>query len=199
MPRSTEPITVDQFVGLVPDGQKADLLDGMIYVASPDSPEAAGLNTFLTAVLECYVAEFELGKIYGPRSAFKLSNTYAPEPDVAFARRERLGRWERAFFDGAPDLAIEIVSTDSLKRDPGIKRDVYERSGVLEYWMVHLLDARSTFLRLDGKTYRDVTPPPGSLFHSEAVEGFWLDPEWLFAEDRPKPLACLEKILASRR
>ncbi len=34
--RATRPITVDQFVELVEDGQKADLLDGIIYLASPE-------------------------------------------------------------------------------------------------------------------------------------------------------------------
>lgn len=196
MPRA-QPITVDQFLGLIQDGEKADLLDGMIYMASPDSPEAARRNGFLYGLLDFYVAERELGELYGPRSAFRLSNTYAPEPDIAFVERDRLHLWERAIFHGAPDLAVEIVSTESIDRDRRLKRDVYERAGVREYWMVDLLDGRCTFLRLYEGKYRDVTPGPGEVFHSEVIHGFWLDPEWLFAEKLPRPRACLERILAS--
>ena len=197
MPRATQPITVDQFVGVVPDGQKADLLDGMIYTAPPDHPEAADVNGFIYFLVRGFVSRRKLGKVYGPRSAFRLADTYAPEPDIAFVPRDRLHLWKRSFFEGAPDLAIEIVTPDSLNRDPTIKRDVYERAGVREYWMVHLLDSRSTFLRLDGKKYRDVTPESGTVFRSEAVPGFWIDPAWLFADELPDELECLNRILGA--
>ena len=195
MPRSTQPITVDQFVELVEDGKKADLLDGMICMASPDSRKAALVNGFLTSLLGLFIEKKRLGEIYGPRSAFRLSDTYAPEPDLAFVPRDRLHLWEGAIFKGAPDLAIEIIAPDSVNRDTVVKREVYERAGVKEYWMVHILDARCTFLRLYGKKYRDLTPESGSVFRSEEVPGFWLDPAWIFAEERPDGLDCLNRIL----
>ena len=197
MPRATQPITADEFVELVQDGQKADLLDGVIYMASPDSPEAADVNGFIYSLLRLFVRRRRLGKVYGPRSAFHLADTYAPEPDIAFVPRDRLHLWKRSFFKGAPDLAVEIVTPDSLNRDPTIKRDVYERAGVREYWMVHHLDSRSTFLRLIGRKYRDVTPESGTVFRSEAVPGFWIDPAWLFADELPDELECLNRILGA--
>ncbi len=197
MPRATQPITADEFVELVQDGQKADLLDGTIYMASPDSPEAADVNGLIYFLMRGFVSKRRSGKVYGPRSAFRLANTYAPEPDVAFVSLDRLHLWKGSIFNGAPDLAVEVVTPDSLNRDPAIKRDVYETAGIREYWMVHLLESQCTFLRLDGKKYRDVTPEPGAVFRSEAVPGFWIDPAWLFAEERPDGLECLNRILGS--
>src|SRR6266540_6156573 len=110
MPRMTLPVTVEEFVALPPDGQKADLLDGVIHMASPDAPEAAEVNVFLTALLAFFTRSRDLGKIYGPRSAFRLSDTYAPEPDLAFVRTGRLHLWKKSYFQGPPDLAIEIVT-----------------------------------------------------------------------------------------
>src|SRR5262245_10340403 len=133
MSRLAEPITAEEFVLLIPDGQKADLLDGVIYVASPDSPETAKVNVFLSALLSYYVSKFRLGEIYGPRSAFRLKKTYVPEPDIAFVRRDRLPLWKGSLFQGAPDVAVEIVSPDSVERDTADKRAVYEEAGVLEY------------------------------------------------------------------
>ena len=112
-------------------------------------------------------------------------------------RGDRLYLWEGAVFKGAPDLALEIVAPDSLDRDTVVKRDVYERAGVREYWIVNLLDSRCTFLRLHEKKYRDVTPASRAVFRSEAVPGFWLDPAWLFAEELPDGLDCLNRILGS--
>ncbi len=196
MPRATQPITADEFVERIPDGQKADLLDGVIYMASPDSPEAADVNGFIYSLLRIFVRKRELGKVYGSRSAFRLSDTYVPEPDVAFVSRDRLHLWQGAIFHGAPDLEVEVVTPDSRDRDPKIKRKAYERAGVREYWMVHLFGARSCeFLRLDGKKYRDVTPEPGAIFRSEVVPGFWIDPAWLVADELPDDFECLSRIL----
>src|SRR5436309_1557602 len=135
MPRSRQPVTAEEFVELSQDGQKADLLDGVMYVASPDSPETAEVNVFLTALLDCFVRKFRLGKIYGPRSAFRLSRTHAPEPDIAFVRAERLHFWKESIFQGAPDVTVEIVAPDSVERDTTTKRATYEKAGVSEYWL----------------------------------------------------------------
>lgn len=48
---------------------------------------------------------------------------------------------------GAPDLVIEILSPSTAARDHLIKRVVYERHGVREYWLVHPLDRIITFHR----------------------------------------------------
>ena len=41
---------------------------------------------------------------------------------------------------GAPDLIVEVLSPATAKKDEGIKRDLYERVGVHEYWLVHPVD-----------------------------------------------------------
>src|SRR5262245_9265230 len=126
MPRVIPPVTVEEFLDLVQDGQKADLLDGVIHMASPDSPAAADVNVFLSMLMSGFSPRRKLGKISGPRSAFRLSERHAPEPDLAFVRTERLHRWKGSLFQGPPDLAVEIVTPDSVERDTVIKRQAYE-------------------------------------------------------------------------
>jgi Uma2 family endonuclease len=200
MARAMQPVSVEEFVLRVGDGQKADLLDGVIYMASPDSPEAAEVNGFLQTLLNYFTRRLELGKVYGPRSAFRLfpdsHESWAPEPDVAFIRRERTHLWKGSVFQGPPDLAVEIVSTDSIDRDTITKREAYERAGVKEYWIIDLIQGKCTFLRLENDAYREVVAS-GTVFRSEVIGGFWLDTGWLFAEELPPPDVCLEKILRS--
>ena len=195
MPRIIEPVTAEDFVLMVQDGQKADLLDGVIYMASPDSPEAAELNVFLLGVLNSFVRKLRLGKIYGPRSAFRHSKTYAPEPDLAFVKKDRLHLWRGSMFQGAPDVAVEIVTRDSIERDTKTKRGTYEQAGVSEYWLINLIENRCVFLRLEGEKYQEVPLQAGSVFRSHTIPGFWLDTAWLFADELPPPDECLEKIL----
>ena len=195
MPKLIQPITVEEFVLRIADGQKADLLDGVIFVASPDSPATADVNVFLTILLGTFVRKRKLGKIYGPRSAFRLNELYAPEPDLAFVRTERLHLWKASVFQGPPDLAVEVVTPDSAERDTITKRNVYERARVSEYWMVNLVEGRCVFLRLEGDAHKEVPLESGTILRSQTLPGFWLDTRWLLAGEVPEPDECLRMIL----
>jgi len=83
-------VTVEEFYCLVPDGQKADLIDGVIYLASPDTRRSDRLGGFIKFLMQGYAAVQGLGEVYGSRFAFELSQFRAPEPDAAFVRTERL-------------------------------------------------------------------------------------------------------------
>ena len=110
-------ITVKQFYSLVEDGQKADLIDGVIYLASPDSRISNQLTNFLSRIMSVYCEMKDLGEIFSSRFAFRLTEINAPEPDVAFVHRERLHFVHATGVNGGPDIAVEIVSRDSRERD----------------------------------------------------------------------------------
>ena len=58
---------------------------------------------------------------------------------------------KRTYIDGAPDLVVEVLSPGTAKNDKGYKKDVYERSGVPEYWIVNPADKSiEVYLREDG-------------------------------------------------
>ncbi len=193
------PITFEEFCELVPDGQKADLIDGVIYMASPDTMEADRLFRWLSTLLDYYVVEHDLGEVVGSRRAFKLSETSSPEPDIAFVRKQRMRLAKKLAYEGGPDLAIEIVSSDSVTRDYKDKRKKYEQAGVREYWIVDEAKQTVTALRLDrtGK-FREVQPRKGVLT-SRTVKGFWIRVEWLWQYPRPKYRTVLAKIEAGNK
>jgi len=195
MAHALQPITVDEFVRLVPEGEKADLLDGVIVMASPDSPRSAKVNGFLGFLLLGYARTKQLGEVFGPRSAFALSDIYAPEPDIAFVRAGRDHLWRGSCFQGPPDIAVEIVAPDSVERDTETKRLVYERACVPEYWIVDLVEDRCRFLALEQARYKAVELEGGCNFRSQALHGFWLDTRWLLQAELPDPLECLHGVL----
>jgi Uma2 family endonuclease len=57
------------------------------------------------------------------------------EPDLLYISRERAGVLTDKHVRGAPDLVVEILSPGTRKTDETIKRKLYERSDVLEYWV----------------------------------------------------------------
>jgi Uma2 family endonuclease len=189
-------VTFDEFCFLVKDGQKADLIDGVIYMASPDNTDANDWFVWLLGLMGFFVQIRDLGKIYGSRVAFRLAELGGPEPDIAFVRKDRLHLVQRGHVAGPPDLALEIVSPDSVERDYEQKRELYQRHGVAEYWIVDEMERKVTLLRLGvDKEYREVRPRKGEL-HSKVLPGFWLRPEWLWQDPRPTGMDVLAQILA---
>jgi Uma2 family endonuclease len=192
----TPALTFDDFCLLVKGGQKADLINGVIYMASPDNTDANKLFIWLLRLLGDFVEEKGLGEVYGSRVAFRLGEGDGPEPDIAYVRKERLHLVRRGYVDGPPDLAIEIVSPESVERDYEDKRTQYQQAGVAEYWIIDEMEQKVTLLRLGrGRRYREVRPRSGEL-HSQAVPGFWLRPEWLWQDPRPRKTEVLNQLLA---
>src|SRR5205809_39351 len=130
--------TFEDFLELVPDGQKADLLDGVIYMASPDNTDAGGLTSWLGSILKAFVDHYDLGQLYFSRIAYRIGPKRGPEPDLGYVSKRREATRKRGYIDGPPDLAVEIVSPDSVQRDYLQKRAIYEEAGVREYWIIDL-------------------------------------------------------------
>jgi Uma2 family endonuclease len=188
--------TFDDFCLLVKDGQKADLIDGVIYMASPENTDANDLFVWLLGLIADFVEARELGKVYGSRVAFRLGERQAPEPDVAVVLKERAHLIKRGYVEGPPDLAVEIVSPESVERDYEKKRKQYEDAKVPEYWIVDEMEQKVTLLQLGARgKYREARPRKGVL-HSAVLPGFWLRPEWLWQQPLPKKTEVLAMLLA---
>lgn len=190
-----KPYTFADFCVLVKDGQKGDLIDGVIYMSSPDNTDANELFVWLLSLMHDFAELFDLGKIYGSRVAFRLDENNSPEPDIGFVKKKRLRHVKRGRVDGPPDLAVEIVSPESVERDYKKKRRQYEHARVSEYWIIDEDLKKVTLLRLDSKgKYREVRPRQGVL-HSLVLPGFWIRVEWLWQETRPRKADALSEIL----
>ncbi len=99
------------------------------------------------------------------------------------------------------DLAVEIVSPSSGKRDRETKFEGYQRIGVPEYWLIDPVRREAAFYRLDGEPYQAggvyrAVATAGGQFESAAVEGFRLDPQTLFQDPLPSAFGLLKDLLA---
>lgn len=191
------PVTFEEFFERVLDGEKADLLDGVIYMASPDNTDASGLTTWLGTVFGGYVGYFDLGAIYLLRVCYRIGPKNGPEPDLGFVAKALEATRRRGYVDGPPSLAIEIVSPDSAHRDYVLKKDIYERAAVGEYWIIDPDDQRVTFYVLHGKRFKKVAPVK-HVFKSRVLPGFYMDERWLLTPARPKAFDFLQRLIQER-
>src|SRR4029077_7417803 len=80
--------TFEEFLDEIDDSLKADLLEGVIYMASPDNTDPADLSTWLTVVYGGFVGAKDLGKVYHSRVAYRIGLKRGPEPDLGFVSKE---------------------------------------------------------------------------------------------------------------
>ena len=87
------------------------------------------------------------------------------------------------------------MSPESVERDYDKKRRQYQRFKIPEYWIIDEHERKVIVLRLDARgKYREVAPRKG-IFHSQVIEGFWLDPNWLWQDPFPDELEILQRLL----
>ncbi len=72
------------------------------------------------------------------------------EPDLLFVAADQLDILTEPNVQGAPALVVEVLSPSTRRRDLGIKRQLYDRGGVREYWVVDPKGRDLTVYRRDG-------------------------------------------------
>lgn len=190
--------TFEQFCERIPEGMKADLIDGVIRVASPDNIQHHEIDAWFLIVLTLFLKKRKIkGRVFGFRIAFRLDDENGPEPDLAYVCPERVHLIRKTHIKGPPDWALEIVSPSSVERDYDDKRNQFERFGVREYWIIDPLEERMTCYRLgkNGK-YKEVRSRDGKM-HSQVIPGFWVRPEWFWQPSLPDEDETLREILAA--
>ena len=180
-----ERMTVEEYLREVPEEGKIELINGVMVeqIAALTSHER--LQGFLFTLLHGYVEERDLGEILGSRTPTVLNKLNAPLPDILFVKKERLHLLEEKGLMGAPNLAIEILSSSTQRNDRGDKFRAYERAGVRELWLVDPYGPEGTqfFQLVDGR-FVEFEADENDRLHSVAVPGFWIDVEWLWPQGR---------------
>jgi len=166
----------------------------VIYLASPENADHNDLLRWLTIVLGQFIEERKLGRLTINKVAYRLSDRTAPEPDLAFVAANRLDRIKPGYVDGPPDLAVEIVSPDSVDRDYEGKRPRYEAAGVLEYWIIDPLESTATFLVREGDVFVEQVSSE-HVYQSRVLEGFELDVRWLWQRPLPATMPIVRRLL----
>ncbi len=143
-------LTYEDYILFPEGGQRHEILDGEHYVTPAPTPGHQGVSSNLHLKLGPFAREYRLGIVlYAPIDVL-LSEHDIAQPDLLFISNERAGILQNANVVGAPDLVIEILSDSTRRRDETLKRDLYERFGVLEYWLVDPLRRSVEVLRRSG-------------------------------------------------
>jgi Uma2 family endonuclease len=113
---------------------KAELLDGVMVVHSPEKTRHEQDFRFLFVLMNLFAYAHHWGEVLGSMATVHLGECRKVKPDIAAVRLERAHIITEDAIEGVPDLVLEIVSESTRRYDFGEKRKVYEEAGVPEIW-----------------------------------------------------------------
>jgi Uma2 family endonuclease len=151
-------LTVADLDACPDDNNRYELIEGELFVSrAPGIPHQRILLN-LEVALSNYLSQNPIG-ILVPGTGMILSDYDAVIPDLAFVRNER---WKEVVtgekFTRAVDLVIEILSSgkENRERDLSVKRQLYAKYGVQEYWIVDSENQCVLIYRLQGSILEEI-------------------------------------------
>lgn len=119
-----------------PDDKRYELIEGDLLITPSPVPNHQRISRKIEFILEKFVTQNNLGEIFDAPCDVYLDDENVVQPDILFITHERRDIIGEKNIQGAPDLAIEIISENSAYRDVVQKKRLYTRFGVKEYWIV---------------------------------------------------------------
>jgi Uma2 family endonuclease len=179
-------LTYDDFVLFPDDGQRHELIDGEHYVTPSPNIRHQQISGDLHGFLWTYLETHPIGRVLTAPSDVVFSHFDVVEPDLLYISNETAARvLTPQNVRGTPDLVVEIGSPGTRKRDETIKRRLYERSGVTEYWFVDPEVDVVRIYRNEGGRFQPVVElsrESGDVLTTPLLPGFELALTRLFRE-----------------
>lgn len=169
---------------------RAELIEGVVYVASPLRAELHGdPHALVMAWLGAYWEQHPDSVRVSDNATVILDNLNEPQPDASL--RYRKGQApvnKKGYIEGAPELLFE-VSASSVSIDLHDKLTAYERNGVQEYVVWRVMDQAIDWFRLREGTFKKIEPSVSGIIESEAFPGLRLNVPAMIAEDVARVMA----------
>jgi len=160
--RSEETFTQKEFRRWLDERPRSDinhyeLLNGRIVMTPPAGWPHGGIEARIVRLIGEHVERLKLGIVVGSSGGYDLPSGDTVEPDVSYisARRLAAGPAPQSgqFIRVVPNLVVEILSPSTTKRDQTEKKEIYERNGVDEYWIVDPRGKAATVFHLGEHGY----------------------------------------------
>ena len=183
----------------MPEDTRAELIGGIVYMASPQKLPHGRTNKNVGRLLDAYEDATE-----GTESLAAITDVLGPdsepEPDDCLRILPEYGGQSRedvnGYLIGSPELIVETAFTTE-SRDLNQKKADYEKAGVREYVVVALRSMKVFWFTLRRGKYQEMKPDSDGIYRSRVFPGLWIDPEALLRRNRKRLMAVLRQGLAS--
>jgi Uma2 family endonuclease len=168
----------------LPEGVYFEIIDGEPMMSPSPALYHQDVLQLLYEAFIAFVRPGNLGKIYIAPSDVVLSDREIVQPDLLFVSSERSAIVGPNAIGGPPDLVVEVFGESSAYRDLVVKKALYAKHRVTEYWLVDLVAKRIEILTLRGAAYETAAASDGGTpAVSRVLKGFSVLPRDIF--ERP--------------
>jgi Uma2 family endonuclease len=198
--REGDRLTRDEFLRrweLLPDLKHAQLLEGIVYLASPVSKKHGNFHAYFHTWLGTYAAR--TSGLDSAGDASTLMEEQAPQPDIALWILPSFGGQsgdEGPYLAGAPELIVEVAASSRAK-DLGPKSRLYLRAGVQEYITALVEESRVIWRERHDGAWSEIPADAGGILRSRLFPGLWLDEPAMWRGDRARVLDVLQQGMAT--
>jgi Uma2 family endonuclease len=184
----------------LPDFNQAELIEGVVYMASPVSAKQHGeVHSMMMTMLGFY-SIYTRPCVCGDNSTINLDSKNAPQPDCYLRLETEFGgqtKIEDGMIVGAPELIAEI-SASSVSYDLHDKKSAYERNGVKEYIVWRVDDRKIDWFVLEEGSYKLLNQDKNGVYKSNVFPGLWIDSALLIAGKFAEALKVLNEGIHSQ-
>jgi Uma2 family endonuclease len=178
-------LTYDDFVKFPDDGLRHELIDGEHYVTPSPNTKHQRVSINLTVLIGSWLERTAIGQLCHAPFDVVFSHYDVVEPDLLYLSNARAAdALTPKHVRGVPELVIEIESPGTRKRDETIKRRLYERCGVSEYWVVDPELSVIRVYRREGEGYgrpQELSAEAGDVLTTPHLEGLVMPLARIFA------------------
>lgn len=175
-----------EFMALNRDGHRYEIVNGELIDMGNSGAKHGYIAVILSAALFNCVSTQKLGAMFDSSTAFKMKSGNKRSPDISFMAKERLQGLDDlpdGFLEGAPDLAVEILSPSNTVEEIDQKLVEYFDNGSRLVWVIH---PRQKYVLV----YRNSQEPDRLLKSNDSLDGEEIVPDFTL------PIADLFQKLA---
>lgn len=136
VPSSNVKLTYEDYCLFPEDRNRHEVIAGAHIMTPAPGTRHQIIVGNLFAAFHAFLRESPVGRVLSAPFDVVLSDTDIVQPDLVYVARERFQILTETNALGAPDLLVEVLSPGTRRMDEGLKRKLYERHGVHEYWIV---------------------------------------------------------------
>ncbi len=167
------------------DSSWYELINGELVRKQSPTISHQNIADNILIAMKTYARQKNLGKVYSAPLDTVLDDGNAYHPDVLFVKKDRYHILDEneGVIIGAPDLVVEVLSKSTAIHDRGDKKDIYEKYGVREYWLIDPKSKTIEVYNFENERFRlkQLADETGTA-HSEVLEGFNIELAKIFEE-----------------
>ena len=153
-PSGSVALTYEQYQYLPDDGRRYEIIEGELYATpAPGSFHQTVSRRLQFELMRCLEMP-EIAYVFDALCDVLLADTTVIQPDLAIVSLARKSIISARAIEGPPEIVVEIFSPSTRGRDEHLKRSLYAKFGVKEYWLVDPELGQVQALALEGAEYK---------------------------------------------